>query len=143
MVLVRDMWLTGFDAPSLHTMYVDKPMRGHGLIFNAPAPRREPGERSVRDAAKLTAPSVPEPHVIVGAVEAHGVYLAVLLAPKTASRLSKKCSNRFFRRILLHEPPPNGQVQHEPAQAADDIRRVRDAIVEVKKASAFTVAAPR
>ena len=29
-VLVRDMWLTGFDAPSLHTMYVDKPMRGHG-----------------------------------------------------------------------------------------------------------------
>ena len=31
MVLVRDMWLTGFDAPSLHTMYVDKPMRGHGL----------------------------------------------------------------------------------------------------------------
>ena len=32
MVLVRDMWLTGFDAPSLHTMYVDKPMRGHGLM---------------------------------------------------------------------------------------------------------------
>ena len=32
MVLVRDMWLTGFDAPSLHTMYIDKPMRGHGLM---------------------------------------------------------------------------------------------------------------
>ena len=31
-VLVRDMWLTGFDAPPLHTMYVDKPMRGHGLM---------------------------------------------------------------------------------------------------------------
>ena len=30
--LVRDMWLTGFDAPSLHTMYVDKPMQGHGLF---------------------------------------------------------------------------------------------------------------
>ena len=30
--LVRDMWLTGFDAPSLHTMYIDKPMRGHGLM---------------------------------------------------------------------------------------------------------------
>ncbi len=26
------MWLTGFDAPSLHTMYIDKPMRGHGLM---------------------------------------------------------------------------------------------------------------
>ncbi len=32
MVIVRDMWLTGFDAPSMHTMYVDKPMRGHGLM---------------------------------------------------------------------------------------------------------------
>jgi type I restriction enzyme R subunit len=32
LVLVRDMWLTGFDAPSLATMYVDKPMRGHGLM---------------------------------------------------------------------------------------------------------------
>ncbi|VEN75372.1 putative type I restriction enzyme HindVIIP R protein [Candidatus Desulfarcum epimagneticum] len=32
MVIVRDMWLTGFDCPSLHTMYVDKPMRGHGLM---------------------------------------------------------------------------------------------------------------
>ena len=31
-VLIRDMWLTGFDAPSLHTMYLDKPMRGHGLF---------------------------------------------------------------------------------------------------------------
>ena len=31
-VVVRDMWLTGFDAPSLHTMYIDKPMRGHGLM---------------------------------------------------------------------------------------------------------------
>jgi type I restriction enzyme R subunit len=31
-VIVRDMWLTGFDAPCLHTLYVDKPMRGHGLM---------------------------------------------------------------------------------------------------------------
>ena len=31
-VIVRDMWLTGFDVKSLHTMYIDKPMRGHGLI---------------------------------------------------------------------------------------------------------------
>jgi len=31
-VIVRDMWLTGFDAPCLNTMYVDKPMRGHGLM---------------------------------------------------------------------------------------------------------------
>ncbi|HHJ15469.1 MAG TPA: type I restriction endonuclease subunit R [Gammaproteobacteria bacterium] len=32
LVIVRDMWLTGFDAPCVHTMYVDKPMRGHSLM---------------------------------------------------------------------------------------------------------------
>jgi type I restriction enzyme R subunit len=32
LVIVRDMWLTGFDAPSMHTMYVDKPMQGAGLM---------------------------------------------------------------------------------------------------------------
>jgi type I restriction enzyme R subunit len=32
LVIVRDMWLTGFDCPSCHTMYVDKPMRGHNLM---------------------------------------------------------------------------------------------------------------
>ena len=31
-VIVRDMWLTGFDVPSAHTLYVDKPMKGHGLL---------------------------------------------------------------------------------------------------------------
>ena len=31
-VIMRDMWLTGFDAPSLHTMYIDKPMHGHNLM---------------------------------------------------------------------------------------------------------------
>lgn len=32
LVIVRDMWLTGFDAPCLHTMYIDKPMKDHGLM---------------------------------------------------------------------------------------------------------------
>ncbi|WRO20728.1 type I restriction endonuclease subunit R [Metallumcola ferriviriculae] len=32
LVIVRDMWLTGFDAPPLHTMYIDKPMKGHNLM---------------------------------------------------------------------------------------------------------------
>ncbi len=32
LVIVRDMWLTGFDVPCLHTMYIDKPMKGHGLM---------------------------------------------------------------------------------------------------------------
>ena len=32
LVIVRDMWLTGFDAPCMHTMYIDKPMQGHNLM---------------------------------------------------------------------------------------------------------------
>jgi type I restriction enzyme R subunit len=32
LVIVRDMWLTGFDAPCMHTMYLDKPMQGHNLM---------------------------------------------------------------------------------------------------------------
>jgi type I restriction enzyme R subunit len=32
LVIVRDMWLTGFDAPCVHTMYIDKPMKGHNLM---------------------------------------------------------------------------------------------------------------
>lgn len=32
LVIVRDMWLTGFDSPAMHTMYVDKPIRGAGLM---------------------------------------------------------------------------------------------------------------
>ncbi len=32
LVIVRDMWLTGFDVPSMSTMYIDKPMRGHNLM---------------------------------------------------------------------------------------------------------------
>lgn len=32
LVIVRDMWLTGFDAPCAHTMYIDKPMRNHNLM---------------------------------------------------------------------------------------------------------------
>ena len=32
LVIVRDMWLTGFDAPNCHTMYIDKPMKGHNLM---------------------------------------------------------------------------------------------------------------
>ncbi|MFQ3679762.1 MAG: type I restriction enzyme endonuclease domain-containing protein, partial [Pseudanabaenaceae cyanobacterium] len=32
LVIVRDMWLTGFDAPSMHTIYIDKPMKGHSLM---------------------------------------------------------------------------------------------------------------
>jgi type I restriction enzyme R subunit len=45
LVIVRDMWLTGFDCPSLHTMYVDKPMRGHGLMQAIARVNRVLGEK--------------------------------------------------------------------------------------------------
>ena len=32
LVIVRDMWLTGIDAPSMHTLHIDKPMKGHNLM---------------------------------------------------------------------------------------------------------------
>ncbi|MFZ4816504.1 MAG: type I restriction endonuclease subunit R [Phototrophicaceae bacterium] len=46
LVIVRDMWLTGFDAPALHTLYVDKPMRGHGLMQAIARVNRVFGEKS-------------------------------------------------------------------------------------------------
>jgi type I restriction enzyme, R subunit len=51
-VIVRDMWLTGFDAPCLHTMYADKPMQGHGLMH---AIARVP----ILTLKQIPAPSVP------------------------------------------------------------------------------------
>ena len=32
LVIVRDMWLTGFDVPPMHTLYIDKPMKNHNLM---------------------------------------------------------------------------------------------------------------
>jgi len=56
LVIVRDMWLTGFDAPCMHTMYVDKPMRGHGLM-QAIARARETHPAQARLPARQTGES--------------------------------------------------------------------------------------
>ncbi len=45
LVIVRDMWLTGFDAPVLHTMYIDKPMQGHNLMQSIARVNRVFGEK--------------------------------------------------------------------------------------------------
>ncbi len=45
MIIVRDMWLTGFDVPCLHTMYADKPMLGHGLMQSIARVRNLSGSR--------------------------------------------------------------------------------------------------
>ena len=75
LAIVRDMWLTGFGAPSLHTMYVDKPMRGHGLmqaiarvnrVFrdkpeSVVVPRRAPVSAVARRSSRRAARTSPHP----------------------------------------------------------------------------------
>lgn len=46
LVIVRDMWLTGFDVPSMHTLYIDKPMRGHNLMQAIARVNRVYGDKS-------------------------------------------------------------------------------------------------
>ena len=68
MVLVRDMWLTGFDVPSLHTMYVDKPMRGASSVahrspdrLSAVPPKTPSLRRPPPTSAAARAPAVSSP----------------------------------------------------------------------------------
>lgn len=60
LVIVRDMWLTGFDARSMHTMYVEKPMRGHGLMEAIARVKRAFSDKPPRSCGGLHRHS-PEP----------------------------------------------------------------------------------
>jgi type I restriction enzyme R subunit len=96
-VIVRDMWLTGFDAPSMHTMYVDKPMQGAGLMQAIARVNRtfrdKPGglivdyigiAQSLRDALADYSPSdqeqagVPIEQVIQVMLEKHDIICGIL-----------------------------------------------------------------
>lgn len=96
-VIVRDMWLTGFDAPSLHTMYVDKPMQGSGLMQAIARVNRtfkdKPGglivdyigiAQSLRDALAEYSPSdrdqagVPIQQVVDVMLEKHDIICGIL-----------------------------------------------------------------
>ena len=68
-VLVRDMWLTGFDAPSLHTMYMDKPMRGHGLMQAIARVNRVFGDKPGGPGGRLPGPG---PRAEAGPRHVHG-----------------------------------------------------------------------
>ncbi|MCL2735153.1 MAG: type I restriction endonuclease subunit R [Propionibacteriaceae bacterium] len=97
MVIVRDMWLTGFDAPSLNTMYVDKPMQGAGLMQAIARVNRtfrdKPGGlivdyiglfANLQDALAIYSPSdrkqagVPIGHIIDVMVEKHDIVKGIL-----------------------------------------------------------------
>ena len=97
LVIVRDMWLTGFDAPSLHTMYVDKPMQGAGLMQAIARVNRtfrdKPGglivdylgiAQNLRDALAAYSPSdrdqagVPIEEVVAVMLEKHDIVRGIL-----------------------------------------------------------------
>jgi type I restriction enzyme R subunit len=96
-VVVKDMWLTGFDAPVLHTLYIDKPMHDHGLLQAIARVNRVFGEKqgglvvdyigigedlraSLRayDAVELEQPMVPIAQAIAGLWERYEVLCALL-----------------------------------------------------------------
>ncbi len=97
MVVVKDMWLTGFDAPVLHTLYIDKPMRDHGLLQAIARVNRvfrdKPGglvvdyigigedlRASLRayDEAELEDPVIPAAKAVAGVWERYEVICALL-----------------------------------------------------------------
>jgi type I restriction enzyme R subunit len=151
-VIVRDMWLTGFDAPPLHTMYLDKPMRGHALMQAIARVNRvfrdKPGGLVVdyigiadelRKALRAYTESGGRGQVAVDQDEAvrvmrerfevarailHGFDLAPLLAASPKDRL----------RLLP------GAVEHVLAQE-DGRERLVKAVTELSKA--FALAVPR
>jgi len=55
LVIVRDMWLTGFDAPSMHTLYIDKPMKGHNLMQAIPPDMQLLATKTVLKQAEMIA----------------------------------------------------------------------------------------
>src|SRR5215813_13667682 len=99
-VIVRDMWLTGFDGPSLHTMYIDKPMRGHGLM-QALATYTESGGtgQTAIDQSKAVAAMLEKYEVCLGLF--HGFDLGPLAQGTAQQRISMIPAGQEF--ILAQE----------------------------------------
>ncbi len=112
-VIVRDMWLTGFDAPSLHTMYIDKPMQGHGLMQAIARVNRVYKDKqgglvvdylgiapSLKEALSHYAdsdrknPTIPQEEAISVMLEKYEVVKAMFHAFEYASYFSAKASER-------------------------------------------------
>uniref|UniRef100_UPI001575B8E2 type I restriction endonuclease subunit R n=1 Tax=Sphingomonas bacterium TaxID=1895847 RepID=UPI001575B8E2 len=164
LVIVRDMWLTGFDAPSMHTMYVDKPMRGHGLmqaiarvnrVFrDKPAGlvvdyigiaqnlKKALGQYSASDAAETGIDEAEAVAVLIEKVDVvramfHGFDVAPGITGNPVARL--KCLAEAIEFILAR--------QHELAEreTTDDARkaahrRFQDAVLALTKAFALAAA---
>lgn len=164
LVIVRDMWLTGFDAPSMHTMYIDKPMRGHGLmqaiarvnrVFrDKPAGlvvdyigiaqnlKKALGQYSASDAAET---GIDEAQAVAVLLEKFDVVQAMFhgfdctpgLSGTPVARL--KCLAEAIEFILArqHEAAAK-EATHEAREAAH--RRFQDAVLALTKAFALAAA---
>ena len=119
-VIVRDMWLTGFDAPAMHTMYVDKPMQGSGLMQAIARVNRtfrdKPGglivdyigvATNLRKALAEYSPSdrdqagVPIEEVVAAMMEKHDVVRGILHGCVFNSSPALKASERLAQHALL------------------------------------------
>lgn len=119
-VIVRDMWLTGFDAPAMHTMYVDKPMQGAGLMQAIARVNRtfrdKPGglivdyigvATNLRQALAEYSPSdrdqagVPIEEVVAAMLEKHDVIRGILHGCAFDSSPSLPAANRLAQHALL------------------------------------------
>ena len=151
LVIVRDMWLTGFDVPAMHTMYIDKPMRGHGLMqaiarVNRVFRGKEGGlvvdylgiaESLKRALAVYTRRSQDE----VGVRQEEAVALLIEKVGIVQDMLHGFDYDGFFggsanRRLAIL----NGAQEHI-LQLEDGKDRFREAVTQVSKA--FRLAAPR
>jgi len=117
-VIVRDMWLTGFDAPSLHTMYIDKPMQGAGLMQAIARVNRtfrdKPGglivdylgiAQNLREALSEYSPSdreqtgVPIDEVVAIMLEKHDIVRAILHGCRWTSDPTLPPAERLTRHL--------------------------------------------
>lgn len=151
-VIVRDMWLTGFDAPSMHTMYVDKPMQGAGLMQAIARVNRrfkdKPGGlvvdyiglfTSLQQALSVYSPSdreqagVPIKQLVDVMLEKHDVVRGMLhgVAYDSSTELSAKERLAQYATVLDH-------VMSDP----DLTKRYNDQVLALAKAFALTASRP-
>lgn len=151
-VIVRDMWLTGFDAPSMHTMYVDKPMQGAGLMQAIARVNRrfkdKPGGlvvdyiglfTSLQQALSVYSPSdreqagVPIEQLVDVMLEKHDVVRGMLhgVAYDSSTELSAKERLAQYATVLDH-------VMSDP----DLTKRYNDQVLALAKAFALTASRP-
>ncbi len=164
LVIVRDMWLTGFDAPSMHTMYIDKPMRGHGLmqaiarvnrVFrDKPAGlvvdyigiaqnlKKALGQYSASDAGQTGIDEAQAVAVLLEKFEVvatmfHGFDCSPGISGTPAQRL--KCLAEALEWILKQQHEAAGKESSDEARKAAH-RRYQDAVLALTKAYALAAA---